>query len=155
MAGSRRSPTSCSATRPVLSVEYAGALLAGGQLEGVEARLRDAERWLDTTADGAMTRLGSLAARLEMIVVDEEEFRRLPGSIAIYRAAHALALGNVPETVTYARRALDLAPEDDHLLRGAAAATPGACLLDERGSRGSAPDVCRRHGSSAEGREHL
>ena len=34
--------------RPVLSVHYAGALLLGGQLEGVEARLRDAERWLDT-----------------------------------------------------------------------------------------------------------
>ena len=37
--------------RPVLSVGYAGALLASGELEGVEARLRDAERWLDTTAD--------------------------------------------------------------------------------------------------------
>ena len=35
--------------RPVLSVQYAGALLLGGQIEGVEARLRDAERWLDTT----------------------------------------------------------------------------------------------------------
>ena len=34
--------------RPVLSVAYAGALLASGELEGVEARLRDAERWLDT-----------------------------------------------------------------------------------------------------------
>src|SRR5437016_254089 len=37
--------------RPVLSVDYAGALLSSGQLEGVEARLRDAERWLDTRAD--------------------------------------------------------------------------------------------------------
>ncbi len=35
--------------RPVLSVYYAGVLLAGGELEGVEARLRDAERWLDKT----------------------------------------------------------------------------------------------------------
>ena len=35
--------------RPVLSVGFAGALLAGGELEGVEARLRDAERWLDAT----------------------------------------------------------------------------------------------------------
>src|SRR3712207_7655312 len=47
--------------------------------------------------------------------VDEEAFRRLPGSIAIARAGLALARGDVPETVTYARRALDLAPEDDHL----------------------------------------
>ena len=41
--------------RPVLSAQYGGALLATGQLEGVEARLRDAERWLDTTADMADT----------------------------------------------------------------------------------------------------
>jgi LuxR family maltose regulon positive regulatory protein len=33
--------------RPVLSVGFAGALLAGGEYEAVEARLRDAERWLD------------------------------------------------------------------------------------------------------------
>ena len=35
--------------RPVLSVAVAGALLAVGELEGVEGRLRDAERWLDAT----------------------------------------------------------------------------------------------------------
>ena len=38
--------------RPVLSVAYATTLLEGGRVEGVEARLRDAERWLDTMADG-------------------------------------------------------------------------------------------------------
>ena len=38
-------------TRPVLSVAYAWALLNGGELEAAEARLRDAERWLDTTAE--------------------------------------------------------------------------------------------------------
>src|SRR5438477_10119447 len=37
--------------RPVLSVGYAYALLSGGELEGVEARLSDAERWLGMTAD--------------------------------------------------------------------------------------------------------
>ena len=56
-----------------------------------------------------------------MVVVDEEEFRRLPGAIAVYRAAIAQALGNVPDTLKYARQALDLVPEDDHLLRGSAA----------------------------------
>src|SRR6266705_4019795 len=67
--------------RPVLSVAYAWALLLNGELEGVEARLQNAERWLDTTAD-----------RGEMVVVDDEEFRRLPGAIAIFRAAIAQAL---------------------------------------------------------------
>ena len=38
--------------RPVLSVGYAGALLSTGELEGVEDRLRDAERWLESTAAG-------------------------------------------------------------------------------------------------------
>ena len=108
--------------RPVLSVEYVGALMSSGQLEGVEARLRDAERWLDTTS---ARRARPEAAPAEMIVMDEREFRRLPGSIAMYRAGLALVLGNVPETVTHARQVLDLAPEDDHVLRGAAAALLG------------------------------
>ena len=45
--------------RPVLSVDYAGALLLSGELEGVEPRLRDAERWLDADAgasDGPQAR---------------------------------------------------------------------------------------------------
>jgi len=109
-------------TRPVLNVEYVGALMSNGQPEGLEDRLRDAERWLDTTADG---RTGLNAAPVEMIVMDDKEFRRLPGSIAMYRAAQALALGNVPDTVTYARQVLDFAAEDDHILRGAAAALLG------------------------------
>src|SRR6266700_833597 len=96
--------------RPVLSVHYAGALLLHGELEGVEARLRDAEQWLDTTA-----------ARSEMVVVVDEEYRRLPAAIAVYRAVLAQARGDVADTMNYARRALDLVPEDDHLVRGAAA----------------------------------
>src|SRR5918994_1648552 len=108
--------------RPVLNVHYAGTLLQSGQLDGVEERLRDAERWLNTTAD-RRERPDEPAA--EMIVVHEEAFRRLPGSIAMYRAGIALARGNVPETVTYAQRVLDLVPEDDHFQRGAAAALLG------------------------------
>jgi LuxR family maltose regulon positive regulatory protein len=100
--------------RPVLCVDYAYALFGGGELEAVEARLRDAERWLDTTADTA-----------GMVVVDEEEFRRLPGMIALLRAARALARGDMPETAKNARRALDLAPEDAHLMLGGAAAQLG------------------------------
>jgi LuxR family maltose regulon positive regulatory protein len=108
--------------RPVLSVDYAFALLGGGELEAVESRLQDAERWLDTTAD---MRERSESPAAGMVVVDEEEFRRLPGMIAIYRAALALALGDMPETAKNARRALDLAPQDDHLIRGGATALLG------------------------------
>src|SRR5262249_15565455 len=78
--------------RPVLSVAYAWALLASGELEGVETRLRDAERWLDTTAD-----------RSEMVVVGDEEYPRLPAAIAVYRAVHAQARGDLADAMNYAR----------------------------------------------------
>ena len=108
--------------RPVLSVDFAGALLAVGEFEGVEARLRDAERWLDATAG---TGQGSQAPPAEMVVVDDEEFRRLPAAIEVYRSALAMARGDVPGTVRHARRALDLSPEEDHLGRASAAGMSG------------------------------
>lgn len=104
--------------RPVLSVGYAWALLTIGELEAAHRRLRDAEQWLE--------RKDEMAGRpSEMVVVDEEEFGRLPGAIAVYRAAQAQALGDLPNAVKYARRVLDLLPEEEHLGRGAAAALLG------------------------------
>src|SRR2546421_9471858 len=47
--------------RPVLSVHYAGTLLVSGELEGVEGRLQDAERWLDTKTDRGELALASSA----------------------------------------------------------------------------------------------
>jgi LuxR family maltose regulon positive regulatory protein len=108
--------------RPVLSVAYAYALFGDGELEAVEARLRDAERWLDMIGD---TREQSKASAAGMVVVDEEEFRRLPGMIALLRTAQALARGDMPETVKNARQVLALAPEDDYLMLGGAASTLG------------------------------
>ena len=107
--------------RPVLSVGLAGALLAVGEFEGVEERLRDAERCLgQTTGTGA----GSPVPAAEM-AVDDEEFRRLPAGIELYRSALAMARGDVHGTVRHARRAIDLSPEDDHLVRASAAGMSG------------------------------
>ncbi len=100
--------------RPVLCVDYAYALFGGGEPGGVESRLQEAERWLGTKADTA-----------GMVVVDEEEFRRLPSMIALLRAAQALASSDMPEAVKNARRVLDLAPEDAHLMLGGAASVLG------------------------------
>jgi LuxR family maltose regulon positive regulatory protein len=108
--------------RPVLTVGFAGALVAGGELEGVEDQLRDAERWLDTTTG---IRTGSQAPSAEMVVVDDEELPRLRGTIELYRAALALARGDVLGTMRHAHRALDLSPEDDHLSRAAPAGLLG------------------------------
>jgi LuxR family maltose regulon positive regulatory protein len=111
--------------RPVLSVGYAMALLSAGQLEAVDVRLRDAERWLDAATGTADAREHAPDPSVEMVVVDEEEFRRLPASIAVYRAALAQARGDGAATVRYAQQALDLVSEDDRLGRGAAMALLG------------------------------
>ena len=110
-------------SRPVLSVGYAWALVIGGEPEAAEDRLRDAERWLDIAAD---VRDRSEAPSVEMVVVDEEEFRSLPATIASARAYQAGALGDVPGTVKYARRALDLFPEDEYFERAVLAVFLGA-----------------------------
>ena len=122
--------------RPVLSVAYAFALFNCGELEGVEPRLRDAERWLAPPADlrarpespaagtcPAKSPQGEPSRR--MVVVDEEEFRRLPGMIALLRSAQALARGDMPQAVKNAQRVLDLAPEDAPLMLGGAASVLG------------------------------
>src|SRR3954451_5888223 len=108
--------------RPVLIVGYAGALLLGGELEGVEARLEDAARWLDTTTG---THVGPQASPAGMVVVDDEEFRGVPGTIELYRAALAVARGDVPDAEGHARRALELSPEEDHLRRASASGLLG------------------------------
>jgi len=117
LAWLRSLPRALLRCRPVLSDAYAGALLSTGEVEGIEERLQDAERLLETSA--------TRERPAEMVVVDEDAFRRLPGSIAMHRAGQALRLGDLAATVTYARRTLDLVSEDDHLARGAAAALLG------------------------------
>lgn len=109
--------------RPVLNAAYASVLMNSGELDGVKERLDDAERWLDakTYAEPGVT-------ESDMIVVVEEEFRRLHGLIAAYRAGYAHLLGDIPETMEHAQHALELVPEVEHVTRGAAAALLGlAC----------------------------
>jgi LuxR family maltose regulon positive regulatory protein len=114
LAWLRALPDDVVRVRPVLSVDYAGTLLqALGDLEGAEARLRDAEQWLHPTADAT-------ASSEAMVVNDHGSFRRLPGQIAIYRAGQALIRGDVAETMRHAGEALDLLPERDDFGRGAA-----------------------------------
>ncbi len=103
--------------RPVLSVAMAWVLLSDGEFEGVEARLQDAERWLDAAAG---TGAGSAAAPAGMVVANEQEYRRLPGTIETYRAALALARGEPLGAIRHARRALELAPAGEHRWRASA-----------------------------------
>lgn len=138
--------------RPVLSVHYAGTLMSNGKLEGVETRLRDAEQWLETSEvsneSSRAESLRGLASSESPIVLDKEEFRRLPGMIAIYRAGYSLAQGNMADTVTNARRALAVIAEDDDVWRGAAAAILGLASW-------TSGDLEAAHRSYMEGMAHF
>lgn len=109
-------------SRPVLCVAFVGALMVGGELEGVEQRLRHAERLLDVAA-GTTEDPG--VASTPIRVADQEQLRRLPATMALYRAAQARMLGDDAGTVAHARRSFDLAGDHDHLARGGAAALLG------------------------------
>lgn len=134
--------------RPVLSAGYAHVLLGIGKLEGVEDRLRDAERWLNSSVDMADLRARPDAPPAGMVVVDEDGFRRLPAEIAVARAGLALVLGDVAGAVKYAQRVLDLVPEDDHLGRGSGAALLGLAYW-------ASGDLEAAHRTFAEGMAHL
>ncbi|TFB84774.1 helix-turn-helix transcriptional regulator [Cryobacterium algoricola] len=100
------------ARRPVLGVYRAWSLLVSGEVDAVEPLLADAERALGATTDDGTPVHDSATG---------EELRILPVTIALYRAAVAQARGDVADTQTQARRALDLTGPDDHFGRGAAA----------------------------------
>ena len=103
--------------RPVLSVGCAWAFLDTGELEAAARRLREAEQCLEAPAG--------------LVIADEKEFQYLPGSIAAARTYHALALGDMPGTVKYARQALGLLPEEEYLRRGTPAALLGLAFWAE------------------------
>ncbi len=119
LAWLRALPDDLVRTRPILSYLFAGALMQLGEHEGVDAKLRDAERWLDAVAQDTGGRPAGV------VVANEAELGRLPGLIAVHRAAHALVLRDVAGTQAHARRALELVSDDDHLGRGSASALLG------------------------------
>lgn len=103
---------------PVLNVNFVGTLLQNGQFEGVESRLWEIEQWLATADD----------VRRPAIYVDEDDFQRLPASVAMYHAAIALARGDVTNTMTHAQQVIELARDDDDFLKGAASSILGLAL---------------------------
>jgi len=105
--------------RPVLCVGCAWAMLAVGEIEACETRLRDAERWLDPAENPT----ANLSAR--PVVVDKAEFRVLPASIAAARAYRALAMEDIPATKMYASQALTLVSDDETVHRTQATALLG------------------------------
>jgi LuxR family maltose regulon positive regulatory protein len=106
----RKLPEDIIRARPVLCVNCAWAFLNAGELEAAEAKMRDAEHWLEPTIiTGEKVDTPSIA----MVVVDEEQFKSLPVLLAAARAYHAQAIGDISGTIKYAQRVLELSPEQD------------------------------------------
>jgi LuxR family maltose regulon positive regulatory protein len=108
----RKLPDEVVRARPVLSVDYARALMDNGEFESGKSWLQEAEQRLEGSAEG-------------MVVADEAQFRTLPVMIALARSLHAQAQGDIGGTVKYAELALELSPEEDHYSHAMAAVTLG------------------------------
>ncbi len=114
--------------RPVLLMGQVGALMVGGQLDGVDRRLAQAERWIALPDAPDEPGIGRPAP----VVVDEVAFRRLPAGIELYRAGAARLRGDHDATREHALRARELAERDDYVGR----AGPAALLGLERWTAG-------------------
>jgi LuxR family maltose regulon positive regulatory protein len=102
----KKLPDAVVCTRPRLCVHVGWAFSDVGEVEPSETYLRNAERALAGTEN-------------------QEEFKSLPGTIALIRAGNAQIEGNVIETVRYAEQSIQLAPKNDRLIRAQAAITLG------------------------------
>lgn len=108
--------------RPVLSTGYGWSLIDTGDLEGADLRLRDAEQWFEARAN---IKEQPEVLPVKQVELDERASRSLSASIANARAYLAQARADVAATEEYARRALDLLPEDDYFERGLSAILTG------------------------------
>ena len=124
---------------PVLSAYY-GLVLLSGELDAADARLQDAERWLEIARQQGCKE----AKKAGMVIVNEAEFCSLPGILAIARAYYAGAIGDLSGIVTYAGQALELLGENEHVWRGSAAALLGM-------ARWACGDLQAAHQAIAEG----
>ncbi len=106
--------------RPVLSTQAAWICLVAGDLDGLERRLRDAERALE-----------AMPAGHREAAEGDDAIRTLPAWIAIFRASAAQARGDAAATSEHARAALEVAGPDDHFARGGAAGFLGLAAWAE------------------------
>ena len=112
--------------RPMLNIDYAWELLFLGELEAAEIRMSNADRLLNPTEninDSAEATMTSID------LADKEEIQSLRASLALARAFHAQALGDVVGTIKHAQQALDLVPETDYQMRGIAGSLLGLAYL--------------------------
>ena len=107
-----RLPAAAAANRPVLAVGLIGGLMSSNAFDGIDRRLVDARRLLDSPVE-------------DLVVLDRAEYARLPAVLETYSAALALVHGDPSGTVVHAEAALAGAADDDHLTVASASALLG------------------------------
>ncbi len=112
----RKLPDEVVRARPVLSFDYARALMDSGEFEAGKSWLQEAEQQMEGSAEG-------------MVVTDEAQFRTLPVKIALARSNYAQVRGDIRGAVKYAELALELSPEEDSYSHAMAAVTLGMAYL--------------------------
>ncbi|MDP9219166.1 MAG: LuxR C-terminal-related transcriptional regulator [Actinomycetota bacterium] len=120
-------PDEVVAVRPVLGVAFVGALTLVSDFGTVAERLDDVERSLRVAASDPWPDQPPPG----LVVVDRRGYQKLPGTIQMYRAALALASGDLSGTVNHAQQALALAAPDDDLTRASAGALGGLAAWTE------------------------
>jgi len=110
----KKLPEDLYTNRPVLLVAHAWASLQCGEMEAGKANLGEAEALLNTDERSE-----------NKIIVDEQQFKTLPASIANARAYYAQAHGDASGTLKYSQKALELLPEEEYMQRAIPAAMVG------------------------------
>ena len=112
-----RLPEELVRTRPQLSLFHAWALVLTGQLEGVEARIQDAER----------------------VLLESGRKTEIPGELTAIRATLAYFRRDLPQAINLFRQAFNKLPKDNLFLRGAVAMSLAtACSLNSDLARAKA-----------------
>ena len=110
----KRIPDELIQLRPILCVGYAWALLDSGKFEDCETRLNDAEKCINLLSTNKVQQ----TELLNIVVVDEEQYKILPATIAAARGYLALVRGEVKAAIDYTKNALTLFPKGEYYNKG-------------------------------------
>jgi len=129
--------------RPVLALHFVAALMSTGRFSAAEERLHRLEHQLPDS--GPVGQAGRPPPGT--VVVDQDQWERLPAALELYRSALSLVHGDLDAAITHADLATSRAAADDHLTSAGAAATAGLA----RWSGGDLEEAYRSYTASVAG----